>query len=377
MRDGWTESTLGEVVNIQKGKKPPAVDVYGDFSQPYLTADVLRGANCEQFVSDVLAESCIQMSGHEAVLLWDGAGAGDVFKSRPGILASTMAKVEAKNFSLVDGGFLYLYLYSKRVEIKSSCRGTTVPHVSPEALKSLSFVLPPLTEQKRIVNVVASVDDYISALQQQADTARTARNAVLHELLSAGGDDWAETTLNLISHNVSNRRIPITKSDRNPGKYPYYGASGIVDYVDSYIFDERTLLISEDGANLTARSTPIAFGATGKYWVNNHAHVLKFDEISTQTYVEYYLNSIRIDEWVSGAAQPKLNQKSLNEIPIQLPPLGEQKRIVEIVSSMDEVIQATEQALVDTKNLRSGLLSDLLSGEHEIPESYDVFVGAA
>jgi len=196
-------------------------------------------------------------------------------------------------------------------------------------------------------------------------------------LLSAGGDGWTETTLNLISHNLNSRRIPITKSDRIAGQYPYYGASGIVDYVDDYIFDERTLLISEDGANLLARSTPIAFGADGKYWVNNHAHVLMFDAPSTQTYVELYLNSIRIDEWVTGAAQPKLNQKSLNEIPIQLPPLDGQKRIVDIVSSMDDVIQSTEQTVAAAKSLRSGLLSALLSGEHEIPESYDQFVGAA
>ena len=131
-------------------------------------------------------------------------------------------------------------------------------------------------------------------------------------------EGWTLTKLNAISLNLDSRRIPITAGNRNAGNYPYYGASGIVDYVDDFIFDEQTLLISEDGANLIARTTPIAFSVTGKYWVNNHAHVLKFDDMTTQTYVEYYLNSIRIDEWVTGAAQPKLSQKALNEMKVAL-----------------------------------------------------------
>jgi type I restriction enzyme S subunit len=372
MRDGWTETTLGDVAEVLDRMRKPISSAerekrMGDV--PYYGATGLAG-----WIDKPIFDEELVLLGEDAIDFLNP----DVHKayliSGPSWVNNHAHVLRAKREKVVS---FFLMEALNAVDYSQFVAFGTRSKLTQGAMMGISVQIPPLIEQKRIVDVVSSVDAYIDAMQQQADTARTARNAVLHELLSAGGDDWTETTLNLISHNVSNRRIPITKSDRNPGKYPYYGASGIVDYVDSYIFDERTLLISEDGANLTARSTPIAFGATGKYWVNNHAHVLKFDEISTQTYVEYYLNSIRIDEWVSGAAQPKLNQKSLNEIPIQLPPLGEQKRIVEIVSSMDEVIQATEQALVDTKNLRSGLLSDLLSGEHEIPESYDVFVGAA
>ncbi|MDR4485718.1 MAG: restriction endonuclease subunit S [Nitrospirales bacterium] len=135
-------------------------------------------------------------------------------------------------------------------------------------------------------------------------------------------------TLDQISTNLDSRRVPITKGVRIGGEYPYYGASGIVDYVADYIFDEDALLISEDGANLLARSTPIAFPASGKYWVNNHAHILKFENLTTQRLVELYLESTSLDEYITGAAQPKLNQKALNSIPIPVPPLPEQRRIV-------------------------------------------------
>ena len=184
MRENWTDTTLGDAVTVQKGKKPPALVASGESSRPYLTADVLRGATCEQFVPDELIGPCIQLDGRETLLLWDGAGAGDVFRSQLGVLASTMAKLVARDPHLIDDGYLFLFLNSKQATIKASCRGTTVPHVSPEALTSLRLLLPPLIEQKRIVDLVSSVDSYIATLQQQADAARAARSGLLSDLLT-------------------------------------------------------------------------------------------------------------------------------------------------------------------------------------------------
>ena len=162
---------------------------------------------------------------------------------------------------------------------------------------------------------------------------------------------WEIKKLNQISENLDNRRVPITKSVRSNGTIPYYGASGIVDYVEEYIFDEDLLLVSEDGANLLARTYPIAFSISGKTWVNNHAHVLKFNTLTTQKFVEIYLNSIKLDDFVSGMAQPKLNQGMLNQIPIPLPPLPEQQRIVSI---LDEAFAAIAKAKANAEqNLRN------------------------
>jgi type I restriction enzyme S subunit len=162
---------------------------------------------------------------------------------------------------------------------------------------------------------------------------------------------WEIKTLDQIAINLDSRRIPITKSLRANGIYPYYGASGIVDYVAEYIFEGNALLISEDGANLLARSTPIAFSASGRYWVNNHAHILQFSTLTTQRYVEFYFASISIDEFVTGAAQPKLTQAALNSIPIPLPPFSEQLRIVDILDEAFEGI-ATAKANAE-KNLQN------------------------
>jgi type I restriction enzyme S subunit len=160
---------------------------------------------------------------------------------------------------------------------------------------------------------------------------------------------WQIRTLDQISTNLDSRREPITKNVRTSGEYPYYGASGIVDYVDDYIFDEDALLISEDGANLLARSSPIAFPASGKYWVNNHAHILRFDTRITQRFVELYLESIPLDDYITGAAQPKLNQRALNSIPIPVPPLPEQQRIIGI---LDEAIDGIAIAKANAEKNR-------------------------
>ena len=157
-------------------------------------------------------------------------------------------------------------------------------------------------------------------------------------------EGWVEKTLPEISENLDSMRIPITKKNRAEGIYPYYGASGIVDYVNDYIFDEDLLCISEDGANLLMRTYPIAFPITGKVWVNNHAHVLRFKSMVTQKYVEYYFAGLKLDDYITGAAQPKLTQKALNKINIHIPStITEQQEIVSYLDSAFAKIDALKK----------------------------------
>ncbi|HAE0520818.1 TPA_asm: hypothetical protein G2720_23770 [Salmonella enterica subsp. enterica serovar Enteritidis str. P125109] len=150
-------------------------------------------------------------------------------------------------------------------------------------------------------------------------------------------DTWKWISFGELTFNKDSSRIPLSKNIRHSQKnkvYPYYGASGIIDYVDNYLFDETFLLIGEDGANLVTRSTPIAFLATGKYWVNNHAHVIGALNETTLSYVMHYINSISLMPYITGTAQPKMNQKKLNSIPVPLPPIEEQKRIVDKIEEL-------------------------------------------
>jgi len=165
-------------------------------------------------------------------------------------------------------------------------------------------------------------------------------------------DDVEWKALESLAENLDSMRKPVTSGLREIGDIPYYGASGIVDYVKDYLFDGDFLLVSEDGANLVARNTPIAFSVSGKSWVNNHAHVLKFETYAERRFVEYYLNSIDLTPYISGAAQPKLNQKNLNSIKIPNPSLEEKIKIVSILDKFDTLTTSISEGLPKEIELR-------------------------
>lgn len=179
---------------------------------------------------------------------------------------------------------------------------------------------------------------------------------------------WLLESFDNIVENHDGQRIPIKSENRKNGKYPYYGATGIIDYVDDYIFDGEYLLISEDGANLLARTYPIAFIAEGKFWVNNHAHIVSAKpNKSTNKYLKYYFDSIDISEFVTGSAQPKLNQKKLNSILIPIPRnYFEQERIVArldaLLEKLDAAIELAEENLEHLSHLLPAALNEVFDG---------------
>ena len=158
---------------------------------------------------------------------------------------------------------------------------------------------------------------------------------------------WKWVRFGSIMINRDSERIPLSVAERSKLEktFDYYGASGIIDKVDKYLFDKTLLLIGEDGANLLARSTPIAFLAKGKYWVNNHAHVLdSVEDTLSLEYIMYFVNAISLAKYVTGTAQPKMNQEKMNSIPVPLPPLAEQTRIVAKIEELLPYIDRYEQA---------------------------------
>jgi len=153
------------------------------------------------------------------------------------------------------------------------------------------------------------------------------------------GDQFPMVPLGEVAEILDSMRIPVKKADRKPGPYPYYGASGIVDYVDSYIFDGEYLLLAEDGENLRSRNSPIAFMATGKFWVNNHAHVLLGNDSSNTRFLCYALQVADVASYLSGSTRPKLTQGDMKRIPISCPPVDEQQAIAHILGTLDDKIE--------------------------------------
>lgn len=244
-----------------------------------------------------------------------------------------------------------------------------------EYLANLEIPLPPLTEQSRIAAILkeqmAAVDKARSAAQARLEAVKALPAAFLREVFPQPGqplpDGWRWCPFGDLVENLDGKRIPVKQADRKTGPYPYYGASGIIDYVDEYLFDGDYLLVAEDGANLIARSTPIAFRASGKFWVNNHAHVVQPKNDGLLDYLIFYFVVANIGEYVKGAAQPKLNQNDLNAIRIPLPSLSDQQIITaklhEQLAAVDKARAAADEELKTINTLPAALLRRAFNGD--------------
>lgn len=173
---------------------------------------------------------------------------------------------------------------------------------------------------------------------------------------------WAWTRFSAITINRDSERKPLSSSQRTDVAkiYDYYGASGKIDKIDKYIFDERLLLIGEDGANLVTRSKPIAFFAEGQYWVNNHAHCIDATDKFILEYLCFYINAISLEKYVTGSAQPKMTQDNMNSILIPLPPYSEQKRMSQRLNEVMYTVDNIEIGKALIRELASKAKSKIL-----------------
>lgn len=234
-------------------------------------------------------------------------------------------------------------------------------------------------EQQKIADCLSSIDKLIDAENRKLKALEKYKKGLMQKLFPAEGktlpewrfpefrgkSEWRIKPLGKICTNYDSRRIPITEKDRVKGEIPYIGASGVIDYINDFIFDEDLLCVSEDGANLVARTYPIAFSISGKTWVNNHAHVLKFSHKYTQDIVESYLNMINLQDFLTGMAQPKLNRAKLDIIPIPLPEEEEQQKIADCLSEVDKIITEQSNKVEQLKAHKKGLMQGLFPSLEE------------
>lgn len=181
------------------------------------------------------------------------------------------------------------------------------------------------------------------------------------EFLNAG--DWEQRKLGNIVDFLDGQRKPLKESERTKGKYPYYGASGIIDYINDYLFDENLVLLSEDGANIIDRNYPVCFLATGKYWVNNHAHVLKVKTGVIDKFICESLERLDYTKFNTGTAQPKLNQDICQKIVITIPNEDEQKCISEFLDRINNIITLHQRKLDKLQATKKALLQEMFPEE--------------
>ncbi|WP_423413189.1 restriction endonuclease subunit S [Faecalibacterium prausnitzii] len=257
--------------------------------------------------------------------------------------------------------YLYAFLESQKDKFIKDAVGGAQPNLSAGYLKTIEFKLPSLEQQTRITRNLSKIDELLLLRKQQIaklDELVKARFVEMFGEPMSNPMGWKRVRFDSISENLDSKRVPVAESDRKDGIYPYYGASGIVDWINDYIFDEDILLVSEDGANLLMRSAPIAFSVSGKSWVNNHAHVVRFHDFATQKFIEIYFSLIDISEYITGTAQPKLNQAKLNAMLFCWPPLALQNQFATFVERVDQQKQTVQQSLEKLELMKKALMQE-------------------
>ena len=299
----------------------------------------------------------------------------------------------------VDPSYLTRLIRSKPAigAIDASTFGAKMPRADWQFIGSMLVPIPPLDEQSTIVRYLDRADElinrYISAKERLIALLQEQRQAVIHQAVTRGLDlnvqlkpsdipwigdvpaHWEISRTKNEFQSLNHRRVPLSSTERGSmtlRRYDYYGASGVIDKVDSYLFDDELLLIAEDGANLVLRNSPLAIIARGQFWVNNHAHILK-PRRGNLDFLAAVMQGINYTPWISGAAQPKLTSDRLMGISIAVPSRSEQDDIMEqtkkLTSPITSSIKRTQRQLTLMEEYRTRLIADVVTGQIDVRDA--------
>ena len=358
---------LGNIIDIRKGKKPSFVEVADKNSVRVLQIDDLRNDNSLKFTND---KAGVLANEEDVLIAWDGANAGTIGYGKSGFIGSTIALLRKKEPELYSTSFLGVFLQSQYDYLRSKSTGATIPHISRKALEDLKIPLIDIAQQNHIAHILSKAENLIA---QRKESIALLDDFLKSSFLEMFGDPvrnekgWNKIKFKEAVKNENAKRIPVKQGDRDnrEGIYPYYGATGIIDTIDDYKFEGEYLLIAEDGKNLLFRKKNNAFMARGRFWVNNHAHVLSFNGNCNLRYLEFFLTSIDFRPFISGIDQVKLNKENLDKIPVPYPPISLQTQFAHIVEKAEALKAQYQSSLQELENLYGSLSQKAFKGELE------------
>ena len=378
----WRECHIGDLGLVVGGGTPTRerADYWGG-PIPWLTPREITG-NGNKWVfetQDCISESGLVSSGARLIpkgslLITSRATIGFcALASRP--ITTNQGFKNLIPGTKVNSSYLFHLGRTLGREMTRRASGTTFLEISGGEFRRIAVRLPPLEEQRRIVEVLDTIDETIRATERVIAKLRSVQEGLAQRLLPEGGlvhetanrklpEGWRFMTLDEIAVNHDGRRVPIRAEDRRArsGPYPYYGASGVIDHIDDYLFDGTYVLLGEDGENVLSRSNPLAFVVTGKIWVNNHAHVFEARAGVDSRFLAWVLERTDFSGIATGSAQPKITQLGLRQMRFPVPPYEEQTKVCNVLESISNCIAGAINHNGGVEAVRAGLAMDLLSG---------------
>jgi type I restriction enzyme S subunit len=382
MPKGWVETSIGQVLNIQQGKTLAVGKLSGGKYPVYGANGIVGHFDDYNFDYPVTGLGC------------RGSCGTIYYIQERAFLANNVMAIWQKDSTIVLPKFIPLALETMDLVTTGAISGQVQPQITKQSLESVPISIPPLDDQKRIVDLVSSVDSYIESLQRQLENAKKSRNAVLHKIFHIDLNDWALKTLEECT-------LKISDGSHNPPKG--IDASEFLmlsskDVWDGYLTNNDPRYLSESDYILERRRTALdagdvlltIVGTIGRCAVyegqprnitfQRSVCVIKPNKsILNATFLMLFLQSIQrhLDQEARGVAQRGIYLNQIRKLQVPTPPISEQLKVTEAIGTFDSVIKVCERLICETKSLRSGLLSDLFSGQHEIPDSYDKVMDVA
>ena len=307
---------------------------------------------------------------YNSMRMWQGANG---ISPCDGIVSPAYTVLMPKQ-EINNGYFAALFKSTNLInEFRKNSQGMTSDtwNLKYPQIETIKVQIPSVSEQDKVSALFSVLDARIVAQAQLVESLKKYKRGVVKAIMTKqirfvdkNGKpypEWSACTLQDAVDFLDGQRKPLESADRakRQGKYPYYGASGIIDSIDDYIFDEPLILLGEDGANIINRSSPLCFIATGKYWVNNHAHVMRPHKGQNIRFLRELLESLDYTRYNTGTAQPKLNQEKCRTIPLSLPIYEEQCHIADFLAALEHKCAQENEELEGILQTKNALMQQL------------------
>ena len=374
----WREYRFSEIIELIGGGTPKTSNPeYWVGEIPWLSvADFNKGRKYVSSTEKLISEKGLNESSTKLL------NSGDIIISARGTVGVVAMLDKPMTFNqscygikaienLSTNNFVYYLLKDTISGFQQIAHGGVFDTITKDTFKEIEILLPPFHEQTAIASILSSLDDKIDLLHRQNTTLEKMAETLFRQwFVEEAQDDWEEGKFGDVIDIFDNLRIPLSKMERDKKKdgqlYPYYGAAQIMDYINDYIFDGEYILMGEDGTVRTEEGFPVLQYATGKFWVNNHTHVIRAKPPYSNFFIWNYLLKKNIDEIVTGAVQPKINQGNLNSLDFPHYPKFLVQKFNDLTEPLFKKINQNKTQIRTLTALRDTLLPKLMSGEVKV-----------
>ena len=355
----WKLYKLGEIARFQTGKLNSNAAIEGG-KYPFFTCSPTT-LHIDNYAFD---QEAILLAGNNA----EGNFSIKYYNGKFNAYQRTYVIEAITEYCETRYLFYSLKLYLQHFKYIS--QGTSTKFLTASILRNIPISLPPLETQKRIADILSAIDDKIELNRRiNANLEQQAQALYKSWFVDDKKDDWEEKRLDDIISIYDSQRKPLSGQQREKMEklYPYYGAASLMDYVDNYLFDGIYLLLGEDGTVSDSEGFPMFQYVWGKFWLNNHAHILQGKNGFTTESLYILLKQTNVSSIVTGAVQPKISQANLKSVPITMPPINLLNQYNNIIKPIFNQIRINHNQIQQLSTLRDTLLPKLMSGEIKVP----------